>query len=314
MIALWRIDTRCNLACGFCAYDRRLPKSRAHVSYATAVATIDRLAEGGATHLSWIGGEPTLWPPLAPASAYAKSKGLRVSLTTNGTRLAAMRTCLLALDELTISLDAIDGLHDQLRGWPGGTKKLLDGITSLAAERARPLLRINVVLMRSAIGAFSELCRVLVSAGVDEVTFNALGWRDRPDFSAEERLRPSDLIEFAATLPALREEIKCAGGRLVGTDAYVARLRDAASGIPHPVADCAPGSVLWFIDELGRVAPCAFTLDDYGVPVAQIERGTLAMTWRNMQRHRRSAVCEDCPSTQVAGKFAFSCAPGSDGH
>ncbi len=28
MIVLWRITERCDLACGFCAYDRRLPGPR----------------------------------------------------------------------------------------------------------------------------------------------------------------------------------------------------------------------------------------------------------------------------------------------
>ncbi len=308
MIVLWRIDTHCNLACGFCAFDRRLPLPRVRVSEDTALHTIDRLAAlGTPVHLSWLGGEPTLWPPLAQASAYAKSRGLRVSLTTNGTRIATMREVLLSLDEVTISLDLPDAGHDRLRGWSGGSRRVLDGIAALAGERVDTLLRANVVLMRSTIAAFPALCRALAAAGIDEITFNALGGRDRPEFHAREGLLPAQLTAFAAALPHCREEIERAGARLIGTDAYVRRLINAAAGIAQPIKDCAPGRDLVFIDEYGRMAPCAYTADSYSLPLQALEsHSALAEYWTTAQRERRSAACEDCPSTQLAGKFAFS--------
>ena len=36
LVVVWRVTTRCNLACGFCAYDRALPFARRETDEASA--------------------------------------------------------------------------------------------------------------------------------------------------------------------------------------------------------------------------------------------------------------------------------------
>ena len=70
MILLWRVTTRCNYSCGFCAYDRQLTIPRLSIDPAEAERVALLAAEvardrGEDLLLSWLGGEPLLWPPFA---------------------------------------------------------------------------------------------------------------------------------------------------------------------------------------------------------------------------------------------------------
>jgi MoaA/NifB/PqqE/SkfB family radical SAM enzyme len=44
MIVVWRITTRCNLSCAFCAYDKRVPGRRREVDAASVAAFAPVLA------------------------------------------------------------------------------------------------------------------------------------------------------------------------------------------------------------------------------------------------------------------------------
>ncbi len=321
LLVLVRVTTACNLACGFCAYDRRLRFARVTLAEAALETLFDLLASEAARRhrigeapplLSWIGGEPLRWRPWATWSRRARAARIRVSATSNGTTLAdpRVRAAVLAeLDELTLSLDAEGARFDGLRGWPGGAERLESSIRELVRERAAVgsglKLRVNTVLMRSTIAGYPALARRLAGLGVDELCFNALGGRDRPEFHVDEALLPRQLEALAAEMPRLREDLAMQDCRLIGGQSYLARLLRAAHGTPSPIAECEPGTRFLFVDEHGRVAPCAFTGDEYGIPLSAIGAlSELPARFREARRARCAPACADCPSTQVFGKFA----------
>lgn len=320
MVVVWRITQACNLSCPFCSYDRTRAIPRTEADLATvlnfgAVLAAFQRETGRRVLVSWIGGEPFLWRHLRAATAHlVGSCGLAVSVTTNGTALQSPELREFAGDhfaELTLSVDAPDARHDALRGWPGGFAALERVIVALVRrrrERGRgPKLRLNTVLMRATIGAYEELCRRAADWGVDELTFNALGGRDRPEFYPEHRLRPEDIATLAGRLPALRRELAAAGVNLVGGESYLTRLRASAAGEPRPIADCRPGESFLFVDEAGRAGPCNFTAAQVGVPLDELGAvdAVLALPGRlAAARSRcRPQACEDCHSTQVWAKF-----------
>lgn len=317
MIVVWRVTEACNLACAFCAYDRRLTRPRRHADPAAigrlgGVLADYQQATGDRVLVSWLGGEPLLWPPLrALTEHFAGPLRLRVSTTTNGTTLddPAVRAHLIACyAEVTISVDAYGIGHDALRGWPGGYARLSQSVAALAADRraAGLRLRVNVVLLRDTLTAFGELCHSLAEWGIDEITFNQVGGRDRPDNWPELRLRPEQVEAFARTLPSLRGELAGRGVLLRGDAAYLHRMHSSARDLAIPVADCAPGERFLFIDEGGAVSPCGFTGAELGVPVADLDTvaalRALPTAWRRAQG-RGLTPCGDCHSTQVFGKF-----------
>jgi MoaA/NifB/PqqE/SkfB family radical SAM enzyme len=315
MIVVWRITTRCNLACPFCAYDRRLPFPRTSATPDSVRTFLDTLAAYQARHndpvlVSWLGGEPLLLPELPALTAHATSLGLRVSATTNGTTLGCSSVRRHLLDhysELTVSLDAPGPAHDTLRSAPGLFASLRENVSALAAAKILKL-RVNTVLLRATIDDFYSLAREVASWGVRELTFNTLGGRDRPDYFPGNRPLPEQLTRLASILPSLREELAPLGLSIAGGSAYLDRLHASATDTPRPIADCSPAERFLFIDEQGLVSPCAFTADTLGVSISEL-RSVTALTnlparFSAARFSSRPRVCDDCPSTQVFEKFS----------
>lgn len=320
MIVLWRITGQCNLACAFCAYDRRRPVARGEADL-TEVERVARLlgayrrATGERVLLSWLGGEPLLWPPLLALSRRLREEqGLQLSLTTNGTGLhrAAVRDGILAgLAEITVSVDGLADVHDRLRSQRGLWQRLRAGVTALDGERRRRgsalKLRANIVLMRDTLPGFGALCEELARWGVDEITFNPLGGRDRPEFFPDHGLRPSDVRSLRSQLPGLRATLAARGVALCGGDSYLDRIEASAWQRPLRIDDCRPGEEFLFIDETGRIAPCSFTVGDYGANLADIrtldDLRALPARYRAARARTPAPACGDCPSTQVFAKF-----------
>jgi MoaA/NifB/PqqE/SkfB family radical SAM enzyme len=321
MIVVWRITERCNLACGFCAYDRTVTRSRRDADpaavrrFGNVLADFQR-ATDGTVLVSWLGGEPLRWPSLDAIETHFRDEcGLRLGVTTNGTTLSqpAVRERLLSrYAELTVSVDAMGAAHDQLRHWPGAFAMLRSAVPALAAAKrtagAGPKLRANIVLMRETIADFPALCVELGTWGIEEITFNLLGGNDRPEFHAEHRVRAEQFEAFAAALPPLRAGLGRHGIVLRGTDAYLQRLRAGVAGVAQPVDDCGPGERFLFIDEQGRAAPCSFTPDSCGILIDELctagDMACLPARFAALRRARQPAPCRNCLSTQVFGKFA----------
>lgn len=321
MILLWRITTQCNFACSFCAYDRRLDLPRGAAD-ATEVERVAGLFAGYAAQqnerllVSWLGGEPLLWPPLLPLSQKLAANGAAsISMTTNGSRLLRpeVRARILAdFAEITLSVDGPADDHDHLRGAPGSFARMEKSVRALTAERtamAAPLkIRVNTVMMRQTVAHFASLCAQLADWGVDEITFNQLGGRDRPEYFPAHRLRPEDVTQLRAILPELRLKMQRRGIMLCANAAYLDRIAATSSGEPLPVADCKPGEAFYFVDEYGTIAPCSFTVDSYGIAVSQLQTiddiAALQDQFSQRRKANRSKECDDCPSTQIFGKFA----------
>lgn len=316
LVVVWRVTTRCNLACPFCAYDRRLDIARVDADADLIARMAPAFAQWGKVTgrpvlVSWLGGEPLLWAPLAELTQLYRAYGLQVSTTTNGTPLAkaaVRRPIIENYAELTISVDALGAQHDALRGRAGLFDELRNSVRALATEARETglLLRANVVLMRGTITGFTVLCRELASWGIREITCNQLGGRDRPEFFPDNRLLPAQVEQLQRTWSSLQQELADHGVRLCGEPAYLKRMAASARGERMDIVDCGPGEHYLFIDETGRVAPCSFTGEEYGIPLEKAEIPSLPARFTAARSCLRSPQCRDCHSTQVFRKFANS--------
>jgi len=324
LVVVWRVTEACNLNCVYCEY-RRSAGGRRHAAEASQVLRFGKVlgeyaaATGREVLVSWLGGEPLLWPPVWEVGEALRHKhGLNLSVTTNGTRLGARGVLKrLAEDyaEVTLSVDGPAWLHEQVRGAPGLTAELRTAVRALRDWRARlgygPLVRANVPLMRSNVRQLEMIGSELAEWGVEALTFNTLGGKAGAPFFERERLGPEDVDWLREALPGVRDRLAERGLCVGGSGRYLQRVAATARGLALPVADCAPGRQTLFVDERGRAGACSFTAAAYGVPIEEIRTADDVAALPERLRatlQPKPEACGDCHSTQVFGKFEMAAA------
>jgi MoaA/NifB/PqqE/SkfB family radical SAM enzyme len=318
LVIVWRVWESCPLACHFCGYSRELNRPRLATDVPSIIAFAKVLRDVQQNHgrsilVSWLGGEPLAWSELARLSRIlAHENGLSLGVTTNGLPLESprVRASLLAdYEQVTVSIDGLAAFHDRVRATPGLFDRIGAAMAHLRSEdpSGRLWRRANTVLMRGNIGTFAQLCELLADWGFHELTFNQLGGNERPEFYPANRLLPEQIGRFADELPRIRRRMADRGLIIRGGRRYLDRIAATSRDNKIAVDDCHPGRRFLFIDPLGRISPCSFTSDCYGVPISQVNSAEafleLPDRLRAMQLARRVAACDDCHATHVFDKF-----------
>ncbi|MFQ3670277.1 MAG: radical SAM protein, partial [Verrucomicrobiia bacterium] len=121
-VVVWNVTRRCNLSCVHCYSNSDGREYPGELTLGECQAVIRDLAEFKVPAVLLSGGEPMLHPHFFEIAEAAVAAGLRVTLSTNGTRLnreAVRRLKGLGLAYVGISLDGIGAVHDRFRGRPG---------------------------------------------------------------------------------------------------------------------------------------------------------------------------------------------------
>jgi MoaA/NifB/PqqE/SkfB family radical SAM enzyme len=108
---------RCNLRCLHC-YSSSGPDARDQIPLELLQGVLADASQERYNVAGFSGGEPTLYPWLAEALAYARMMGLRTTVTSNGMLLSERILTRLRphLDLLAISLDGPPESHNRMRG------------------------------------------------------------------------------------------------------------------------------------------------------------------------------------------------------
>ena len=240
---------------------------------------------------------------------------LEVSLTTNGTPLRSKKVAERIVDdfsEIVISVDGFSDVNDWARRKAGLLEELKQNICTLAdlkVARGKALrLKVNTILMRSNIERFEEFCELLLTWGVEELTFNQLGGYDRPEFFPGNRLLPSQVSSFMKAIPRWRESFAERGLRIHGDGAYMHRFECSSRDQRISIDDCEPGSWFWFINENGFISPCSYTSYEYAIEIDSLrfpeDIDAVEASFRQKRSESRSRFCDDCHCTQLFDKFA----------
>lgn len=320
-VVLWRVTQQCNLGCHFCSYSNEVERVRG-VANPPQVERFGKLLgdyseqRGREVLVSWIGGEPFLWPSLLDISSkFVNDFGLEISCTTNGLPLrspAIRKQVLEGFSELVVSVDGLGAATDLPRQKPGlfeELKRNLCELTSLKEAQGRNLrLKVNTILMRHNIDHFERFCEEMMSWGVQELTFNQLGGYDRPEFFPANRLLPEQVRRFADSLPEWRTCFARRGLLIHGSDAYLHRFICSSLEQKISIADCSPGAWFWFVNESGLISPCSYTSYEYAVDIDLLstigDLDCVELKFRAERESARSRFCDDCHCTQVHDKFS----------
>jgi len=126
------ITRRCNATCDFCHYWTLRQESR----LSDYVPVIRKLRP---TVVMFTGGEPLLRHDLEGIIRRVRDAFpiIYLGLVTNGALLTVDRGIAIwnsGLDQMSVSLDYLDGRHDRARGIPGLTRHILDTLPQLVSE------------------------------------------------------------------------------------------------------------------------------------------------------------------------------------
>ena len=233
-VVVWNVGRRCNLHCVHCYSDSANRAYEGELTTAEGIALLDDLAAFGVPVLLLSGGEPLMRPDLFELIAHARSRGLRTTLSTNGTLITAevaQRLRALEVSYVGISLDGIGRTNDMFRGHKGAFDKAMAGFRHCKAVDQRVGLRMT--LTRRNCQDLDQLFDFIEAEEIDRACFYHLVYSGRG--SAADELTPEvaraavDTIlrrtrDFAER--GLRKEIFTVDNHADGPYLYLKLLRE----------------------------------------------------------------------------------------
>lgn len=209
-ITVWNVSRRCNLRCVHCYSASDNVAYPGELTTVEGKAMIDQLADYGVPVLLFSGGEPMMHPDLFELMNYAKLRGLRTVLSTNGTLISNITLQYLKatnVSQIGISIDGLGTVNDQFRGRKGAFGDALHGIQLSLAHGIRTSLRFT--LTRHNMHQLDELFDLVEEENIPRFCIYHLAYAGRggdllaSDLSHAETREAMDLIfrrtqDFAA--------------------------------------------------------------------------------------------------------------------
>ena len=140
---------RCNLACPFC-YIHRHPDPILPEEVMLRIIREAKGLSGRGFNISLSGGEPLIYPAVYPALELAHKLGVNFGFTTNAlglTKANVQRVVACDPFNINISIESVDpAINEALRPFPGGTRRALEAISDLVAEKRRVGSRVSLII------------------------------------------------------------------------------------------------------------------------------------------------------------------------
>ena len=194
-LIFWEVTKGCNLRCIHCRASATELSSPSDLSTHTALGIIDQIVEVAKPILVLSGGEPLYRSDIFQLATYARDKGLRVALATNGT-LVTKEVARMIVDSgvkrVSISLDGADAItHDTFRSIPGAFEAAVQGLRNLRALGMS--VQINMTIARHNAKQLPDVLQLAKSLGADALhTFLLVPVGCGVDIAAEQMVPPDE--------------------------------------------------------------------------------------------------------------------------
>jgi AdoMet-dependent heme synthase len=194
-LVFWEVTKGCNLRCIHCRATATELSSPTDLPTAKALDIIDQIASVSNPILVLSGGEPLYRSDIFQLASYARDKGLRVALATNGTLVTREIARMVAdsgVKRVSISLDGADAVtHDTFRGIPGSFEAALYGLRYL--KEAGVSVQINTTIARHNADQLPKVLELAKSIGADALhTFLLVPVGCGVDIAAEQMVPPDE--------------------------------------------------------------------------------------------------------------------------
>jgi len=146
-VAVWNVTRTCNLRCIHCYTDSEARKYTGELTTDEGKGLIRDLAEFQIPALLFSGGEPLARPDLFDLVSFARSLGIRPTLSTNGTLITdetARKVKEAGFTYVGISLDGIGEINDRFRGVDGAFDRAVRGFKACVGVGQRVGLRLTL--------------------------------------------------------------------------------------------------------------------------------------------------------------------------
>ena len=323
-IVVWNITRRCNLRCIHCYSDSDAREYPGELTWDQCRAVLDDLAQFGVPGLLLSGGEPFIHPRFFDLAGYARSKGLRLTLSTNGTlidRPAAQRLKELGFAYVGISLDGIGATHDHFRGRQGAFDKTVRAFRHCKAVGQKVGLRLT--LSAHNVADLDRILDFIEAEDIDRVCFYHLVYSGRGsnvvDVTHEQtRAAVDKIIDRTARWAASDRprEVLTVDQPADGAYLYL-RLREENAGHAEEVLDLlrwngggahGSGTGIGNIDTQGNVHPDQFWQD---LVLGNVKQRPFSEIWRDSSNGTLAALrnrsrrlkgrCAGCRFLDVCG-------------
>lgn len=301
-VVAWNITRSCNLSCRHCYAAADGHQAEGELTTGEADRLINDLAEFKVPALLISGGEPLLRPDLFDLAARARARGLRLTLSTNGTLITpdiARRIKNVGISYVGISLDGIGENDDRFRGRQGAFDAALQGIRNCLEVRQKVGLRFTI--NRYNLGEIRAIFDLIEEEKIPRACFYHLAYAGRgsamvdQDISPAERRAVLDLI-MERVLDFHRrgqeKEILTVNNHADGVYLYLKLCRNdpvRAKKVYHLLklnSGNRTGMALGAVDWEGNVHPDQFTLHH---------------TFGNVKERRFSEIWQDISHPILAG-------------
>ena len=275
-VVVWNSTRTCNLTCRHCYMSSDAKKYEGELNTAEAKRFIDDLAEFNVPVLLFSGGEPLLRPDFFELAQYAADKGIRPTLSTNGTLITAevaQKIKDIGVGYVGISLDGLADVNDKFRGKEGAFELAMAGIKNCVAVGQRVGLRFTINRHN-----FLELDKIfdfIEAENIDRVCFYHLVYSGRGNEMMEEDVTPEESRQAMDIIirrtkdfeeRGLKKEILTVDNHCDGVYMYVKAVQEGDNALAEQIKKLISmnggnrsGIAFGEVDHLGYVHPDQFT-------------------------------------------------------
>lgn len=271
----WNVTSGCNFLCKHCYVSR---PHRRDLNTDEAKLMLNQLADFGVEELYMSGGEPLLRRDLFDLLAYAVDLGLHTDVITNGwyvTKENAAKFRESNVGHVSVSVDGMGDVHDDLRNMPGSFHRCVDAIKTL--RKAGVKVYLSPTFYKLNLHQLQDLLELADSLGAD------FSWKVMIPMGQASELRqyclsPEEQRKLYETIRMIKNSSDKKMDITTTCNPYSVFLE--REGDPPPSEErirggCTGGITLICVGSDGTVTPCS----RLQIPIGNMRKDSIEDVW-----------------------------------
>jgi MoaA/NifB/PqqE/SkfB family radical SAM enzyme len=300
--------SRCNCRCVMCDI-WKANQNKTEISFEELQKHMEDFKRLNVLEIVFSGGEALMHTNLWKLCTLLKENKIRITLLSTGLLLENnAQTIISHIDNVIVSLDGSENVHDKIRNIPEGYKKIARGIAALKKINPRYKITARSVVQRLNYNDFPNTVRSAKSIGLDSISFLAAdvstsAFNHTSGTLNGVALQKNDVIEFEKILEQsfveLRDEYE--SGFIAESPEKMRRVLQYYKALNgegnYPKINCNAPWVSAVVESNGDVMPCFFH-KPYGnihqQKFTDIINSREAVTFREKLDMATDNICSKC--------------------